>query len=94
MDGESVSQTQYDQSQMGSLMVTSQHTKSISGGNTITNTALGSKIMQGGMSTMTGANKTVTGAFGGTGEPVKKHEKTRMKAETVCTNEAFVETLK
>jgi hypothetical protein len=46
---------------------------------------------------MTGANKTV-GHFNSTTDPLtgtqKRPERTRMKAETVCHNDAFLETLK
>jgi len=45
---------------------------------------------------LTGANKTTT-VFKSNVDPLqgtKRRERTRMKAETVCTNDAFLETLK
>jgi len=82
-------------------MVTSQQTKtamsqSITGGTaTHTQSQLnpGSKIQP---SMMTAANKTVTVLNHPTqSSPVaKRHEKTKMKGDTVCHNDAFAETLR
>ena len=75
----------YDQSNMMSMMQSQSKTQ------TLTASQISGSKMQ---SVLTNPQKTVTIAPEATMTQTKRHERTRMKAETVCTNEQFEQSLK
>ena len=83
-------------------MMSASQVKTYSG--TVTASMMAGSKMQAGSSILTSVDKKTAVAFQpavttnqdnlNAGDAIKKHERTRMKAETDCTNQKFLESLK